>query len=344
MFPVSSLSVAVQGISDYLDGQFGENVIITTHTPQQASEKVKGGDKHYLNLFFYRVMPSGFHAAAAFDEPCFIRVNALLTPFLTEQGAVAADADLRILGHAIRVLHSHPVIPTVLPGISADPKDFRSEQHLDYRLQAVLQAPSMEELNHIWTTQGGELAYRLSAVYEFALIPIEPFEHAVEAGPVTTSIIDVEPNIEARDVSGFIEYGDDANAIPLGGIGVNNPPAETSWLPVALFAEGGVLSNTETVANNTPDIDVALAGPPGERVAFEVSWVRANASTDIQAPEVFTIAGPRIDDPAVIKTLTLTNAKVGDTATVLIRPADAGDQPIATSAFANTLSLTVGGA
>ena len=34
----------------------------------------------------------------------------------------------------------------------------------------------MEELNHIWTTQGGELAYRLSAAYEFALIPIEPLE------------------------------------------------------------------------------------------------------------------------------------------------------------------------
>lgn len=344
MFPVSSLSVAVQGISDYLDGQFGENVLITTHTPQQASEKVKSGDKHYLNLFFYRVMPSGFHAGAGSDEPWFIRVNALLTPFLTEQGAVAADADLRILGHAIRVLHSNPVVPTVLPGNSLDANDFRSEQHLDYRLQAVLQSPSVEELNHIWTTQGGELAYRLSAVYEFALIPIEPLEHAVEASQITTSIIDMQPNIKARDVKGFIKYGDDANAMPLGGIGVNNPPAATNWLPVALFAEGGVLSNTETVANNTLDIDVALAGPPGERVALEVSWVRANNSTDIQPAEVFTIVGPRIDDPAVIKKLTLINAQVGDSATILIRPVDGAGQPLPTSAYANTLSLDVGGA
>ena len=36
-----------------------------------------------------------------------------------------------------------------------------------------MQAPTMEEINHTWTTQGGELAYRLSASYELALIPIE---------------------------------------------------------------------------------------------------------------------------------------------------------------------------
>ena len=171
--PVSSLSVAVQGIADFLDGQFGEDVMISTDTPQRASERVKGGDKHFLNLFTYRVMPSGFHSATASDQPCFIRINILLTPFLSDQDGGVLDADLRILGHAIRVLHSRPVIPSVLPGDNGEPADFRSGPHLDYRLQAGLQAPSMEELNHIWTTQGGELAYRLSAAYEFALIPIE---------------------------------------------------------------------------------------------------------------------------------------------------------------------------
>ena len=341
--PVSSLSGAIQGIADFLDGQFGEDVIISTDTPQRASEKVKGGDKHFLNLFTYRIMPSGFHAAVAADEPCFIRINALLTPFLSDQDNSALDIDLRILGHAIRILHAHPIVPGVLPGNSVDPLDFRSEQHLDYRLQAVLQAPSMEELNHIWTTQGGELAYRLSAAYEFALIPIEPLEHGIEAGPVTTSILDVQPNIRARDANGFIEFGDEANALPLGGRGPDNPPPATNWLPVVLFAEGGVLSNSGTVADGATNIDLALAGLPGERVALEVSWVRDDDSEDTQLPEVFTIASPRIDDPAAIIALTLNNAAAGDTATVLTRPVDGVDQPLATSAFANTLSLAVGG-
>lgn len=341
--PVSSLSIAVQGIADFLDGQFGEDVLISTDTPQRASERVKGGDKHFLNLFTYRVMPSGFHSATASDQPYFIRINILLTPFLSDQDSGVLDADLRILGHAIRVLHSHPVIPGVLPGNSADLADFRSDPHVDYRLQAVLQAPPMEELNHIWTTQGGELAYRLSAAYEFALIPIEPLEQRVEAGPVTTSVVDVQPSVAAGKAGGFIDFGNEATANPIGGIGAGNPPPPTNWLPVVLFAEAGALSNAGTVVNGAPSIDLALAGPPGERVAVEVSWVRGDSSRDTQAPQIFAIVTPRIDDPAAITVLNLTNAAGGDVATVLTRPVDGADQPLATSPFANTLSIVVGG-
>lgn len=341
--PVSSLSVAIQGIADFLDGQFGEDVVISTDTPQRANEQAKGADKHCLNLFTYRVMPSGFHAATMSDEPYFIRINTLITPFLADSVTGASDVDLRILGHVIRVLHSRPVIPGILPGNSVDPEDFRSNPHLDFRLQAILQAPAMEELNHIWTTQGGELAYRLSAAYEFALIPIEPLDQHIEAGPVTTSILDVQPDVAAGKAGGFIEFGDDATALPIGGIGAGNPPPPTDWLPVVLIAEGGALSNAGTVAGGTANINVALAGLPGERIALEVSWVRADDTQDIQAPQVFPIVSPRIDDPAAIAVLDLTNAVAGDVATVLTRPVDAADQPLATSPFANTLALTVGG-
>ncbi len=341
--PVSSLSVAVQGIADFLDGRFGEDVKISTDTPQRASDRVKGGSVHFLNLFTYRVLPSGFHSATAFNQPNFIRINTLLTPFLTDQDIGAPDDDLRILGQLIRVLHSLPVVPAVLPGNSAGPNDFRSDPHLDYRLQAVLQAPTMEELNHIWTTQGGDLAYRLSAAYEFALIPIEPLEHGTEAGPVTTSVVDVQPNLDARDVEGFIDYGDEAAAHPLVNVLTGEPPPPTNWLPVVLVAEEEALSNSGTVAAGATSINLALAGLPGERVALEVSWVRADNSEDTQAPQVRTIDTPRIDDPAAIAPLTLDNAATGDVATVLTRPVDGADNPLATSPYTNTLSLvTVG--
>ncbi len=340
--PVSSLSVAIQGIADFLDSQFGEDVAISTDTPQKASERAKGSDKHLLNVFAYRVMPSGFHAATGFDEPLFIRINALITPFLSEQDGAALDADLRILGHAIRVLHARPVVAGVLPGGGAGPDDFRTGQHLDYRLQAVLQAPTVEELNNIWTTQGGELAYRLSAAYEFALIPIEPLEHRIEAGPVTSSVLDLQPNIDAREVAGFIEFGDEAIARPLGGIGAGRPPPPTNWLPVVLFAHAGALSNAESVAAGTTSIDVALAGPPGERVALEISWVRADNSEDSQPPQVVTIASPNIDDAAAVSALALTDVENGDAATVRTRPVDTAGQPLPSSPFANTLTLTVG--
>jgi hypothetical protein len=168
--------------------------------------------------------------------------------------------------------------------------------------------------------------------------------HGTEAGPVATSILDVQPNLEARDAGGFIAYGPDASAIPVGGIGPGNPPPATDWLPVILFVRGDVLSNSETIAAGTEDIEVTIAGPPGERVALEVSWTRADSTTDSQSPQVYTIAGPRVDDPAAVRTLDLVNAAAGDVATVRTRPANAQGQPLAASAFANTLSIVVGGA
>ncbi len=341
--PVSSLSIAVQGIADFLDGQFGEDVVISTDTPQRASDRAKGGDKHFLNLFTYRIMPSGFHSANGSQEPLFIRINTLITPFLTDQDAETVDADLRLLGHAIRVLHSRPVVPGVLPGNSVDPEDFRSGPHSDYRLEAVLQAPTMEELNHIWTTQGGELAYRISAAYEFSLIPIEPLDHRIEAGPVTTSVLDLQPNIDARDAGGFTSPGPEPSAAPMSDIGSGDIEPPTNWLPIVLFAESGNLSNSGTVAGGTASIDVALAGPPGERVALEVVWTRAaGGSTETQPPQVFTIATPLIDDSSAIATLNLQNPADGDVATVLTRPVDTADVPLPASPFANTLSLVTG--
>ena len=199
----------------------------------------------------------------------------------------------------------------------------------------------MEELNYIWATQGGDLASRLSAAYEFALIPIEPLEHRAEDSPVTTTILDLRPNLDARKSGGFIAYGDDAAAHPIGGIGGGPPP--TNWLPVVLVAEDGKLSNSGTVANGAPSINVALAGPPDEQIALEVSWVRADESQDTQPPQIFTIATALIDHPDALNVLTLSNAADGDVATVLTRPVDADGQPHPAPPFANTLSLVVGG-
>jgi len=336
---VSSLSVAVQGIADFLDGQFGEDVVISTDNPQRAAERAKGGDKHFLNLFTYRVMPSGFHSASAADQPFFIRINALLTPFLSDAENNAPDNDLRILGHAIRVLSSRPVVPGIaLPGTSIDPDDFRSQPHLDYCLQAILQAPTMEELNHIWTTQGGDLAYRLSAAYEFALIPVEPLEQRIPARPMTSAIIDTRP-VSKPKPEGFAEVGVEARAIPLAATLAAKQPPPVNQLPTLLFSSAGVLSSAVAIAPATASINIALSGLPGSKVSVTVTWRRADNSEDAQATQVFTVAAVRLDDPAAVVPLLLDSPAAGDTALITTRPADVGGNEIANAPFANTLTL-----
>jgi hypothetical protein len=339
--PVSSLSVAVQGIADFLDSQFGEDVVISVDSPQRAAERVKGGDKHFLNLFAYRVVPSGFHSASTSEEPLFVRINVLLTPFLTDQDGGIRDSDLRILGHAIRVLASHPVVPAgPLPGSNSDPEDFRSGPHLDYRLEAFLQAPSMEELNHIWTTQGGELAYRLSAAYEFSLIPVEPLEHRVPAGPVRSSILDLRPSVPDRP-SGLLPFGAEARAVPLAADSPDLKPPPTDLLPLALFAPDTGLSNRMTVAPGTASINLAISGLPGSHAAVSVAWTRADSSVETQVSQGFPIGAVRIDDPAAVVALKLSSPKEGDSAVISTRAASSVGTAIPESPATNTLTLTV---
>ena len=128
----------------------------------------------------------------------------------------------------------------MLPGAASTPRISAPQPHLDYRLQAVLQAPTMEELNHIWTTQGGELAYRLSAAYEFALIPIEPLDHRAPAGPMTLG----DPRraafgAEAEPGRLRSEIGAEARALPLAATGPDKQPPPADFLPTVLFSQRG---------------------------------------------------------------------------------------------------------
>ncbi|MXP65357.1 DUF4255 domain-containing protein [Roseomonas sp. M0104] len=337
----SSLSVAVQGIADYLDTEFGEDVIISIDTPLRAHERAKDSDKHVLNIFVYRIAPSGFHAGSGAEEPFFVRLHTLITPFPGDKNNPPEDIELRVLGHAIRVLQSNPVLPAVFPGGPAGEGDFRNAPHRDYRLRAILQAPSMEEINHIWTTQGGELAYRVSAAYEFALVPIEPLALHEPAGPVRTAILDVAGSMAGRDQA-FVMPGPDSHPIPRAGRSGGAPP--TDWLPLQLLAGDAGLTNRRSLPPGTGQAEVALAGPSGEKVAIEVAWTRADASTDTQPPQVFRLSTARIDEPAARVTITLDNPAAGDRARLMTRPADAAGQPLPEAAPANMLEIRVEGA
>ncbi len=350
--PPSSLSVAVQAVADYLDGLLDEDVVVTVDSPQRAQETAKASSNDILNVFVYRIAPSAFYAGLTSRDPFFVQANVLITAFPRGQGTDAPqDIDLRILGQAIRILHSEPVIP--LPSTSDDPQpplpgpapagatdDFRLGPNLDYRLQVVMQAPGMEEMNHIWTTQGGELAYRLSAAYELALIPIEPLVHRIEAPPARSAILDVRASVPAEPTAGFLEYGAQQLTRALAGETEGSEPP-LPWVPLQLFVVGDVLANARSVAPATESVPVRLSGPMGERAAIEVRWTRSGGGTETQAAQPFDILAQRIDDATGEVAVTLANAQDGDAATILSFPALADGTPVAGAPPGNALSLTV---
>jgi hypothetical protein len=201
-----------------------------------------------------------------------------------------------------------------------------------------MQAVPMEELNHIWTMQGGELAYRLSAAYEFALIAIEPLLQRPPAVPTRTAVYDVKASMDGRDQP-TVDISDDTTAVPLAGTTATTPPP-TSWLPVQMLVDGDTLTNALDIAQADTAVDVALAGPFGEEVALEIVWTLADASEQTQAAQIFPIQAARIDDPASHTTVTLAVPATAVSGRVLTRAAEGG-AVLAESPFANTLTLTV---
>ena len=79
----SALSLATNGVVDAILAHFLENNIdaqVTNDIPGRAKELAKVG-KPLINLFFYRILPSGFHAATGSNDPLMIRLHCLVTPF-----------------------------------------------------------------------------------------------------------------------------------------------------------------------------------------------------------------------------------------------------------------------
>lgn len=290
--PESSLSLALQATADFLDANFDEDVVATVASPQKAHEQAKGSSKHVLNLFAYRIAPSGIHADFGAEDPFFIRANVLLTAFPAGNEGAKNDTDLRLLGQAIRVLQSFPVIPALLPGptgvgISNNDFRFENQQLTSYHLQAIFQAPSMEELNHIWTTQGGELAYQLSAAYELALIPIEPFSYA----PPAPIVKDTE----------FV-------LVPRAGVAL-----------FQMFHSDGRLFSHRDVQSTEASVRVSLTGVPQTSVALSVEWRRTAGNNERQSAQLFQIKTIDVDSDDAQFDVTLSNPSLGDKATLTVR-------------------------
>jgi hypothetical protein len=311
--PVSSLSIAIQGLADFLAGQVTEGIVVTVDSPQKAQEQAKVSTAQILNIFAYRIAPSGFHAGEPHNEPFFIRANLLLTAFPSGQGNPEPDVDLRVLGQAVRVLQSFPVIPMTLPGpapTAAPAGDFRKGPTTPYQLQAVLQAPTMEEMNHIWTTQGGELAYRLSACYELALIPIEPLTHAAPAPQVADVDMVLAPGPAPR--------------------------------PFQMFHDNGRLFSHITLPPATTQARMVLTGVPQSHVAVRVDWERNGGGTQSQDPQVVEIKTTDVDTSEARIDLALVGAADGDVATVTATPCTDNGTLISGASPANLIHLTIG--
>jgi hypothetical protein len=192
----------------------------------------------------------------------------------------------------------------------------------------------MEEINHIWTTQGTETPYRLSVVYEFALVPIEPLDPRIVADPPRSILLGTNADM-AGALQDFVMPTANSRAFPVS----KDPPYPTSWLPVQLLVQGGSLVNKAAIGSGDTELTFAVSGPVGETVALEISWATPGGAV-AQPAQVFPIVTAMLDSEDARHALALAVPNGATAGEIRARPALNG-KPIADSPFGNVLTLTV---
>lgn len=292
----SALSLVGNVVRNVLLNELHEDpgtIDVTIDTPAAASKSFQpSAGKSLLNLFFYRVEPSGFYDSAGAHNRWYIRVFCLMTVFSTDEtdnGTTIpqGEIDLRVLGEVLRYFHENPLLDAM--------------SDVGTRLQVVLNALSSQEINQIWSTQG-DVPYRPSLLYEFALLPIEPKTFAPPPLPVVAGGAHVDTFAEMTPTP---PKKPDVWESPLieAGLGAD-------WVPALSFVAKGTATQS-LLLKNGPGLTVPLwlAGPVsgkadlvwqkiGEKGAWETVPGAAGTIANFAVPTQPNPPGNGVIDPA----------------------------------------------
>ncbi len=276
--PLSSLSRICRSVADFLGAELEANSNSIRMLVGSPADAAKDFDtEHRINLFFYLVEPSGFGAPAP-DETWLVRLHCLVTAFGITEGAVGSgENDLRLLGSVLRVFHENPILPT-----------FDLDGDL-IRTQVVFNPLTLDQINHIWSTQG-DVVYRPSAAYELALAPIPPSERRVP-GPMVGAIgVDVFKDLKLHPFGGN-------NLTPMV-IARTVNTERPDWTPRICAVSGGECSESLSFEVGSPELgaftpQVWIAGLAGSPVTLRWEswdsvngWVALPDHVDTQATSV----------------------------------------------------------
>lgn len=293
MLPASSLSQVCNQIADFVRVELdaaSNNINVSIGSPADVDDS---SSEHRLNLFFYRLEPSGFQAGARPDEPWRLRLFCLITPFgiaEDENGTTigAGENELRMLGEVLRIFHETPI------------QNALAVNGITVRMQAVFMPITDEQINQIWSTQG-DTAYRPSIAYELSLVPVVPSQLR------SPSLLVGAIGAQARSGAGRHAPFTGAVAAPpvqATAVTIEDP----AWAPELCWIEAG--SCHRSLAFDLNDLDLSsyiptvwLAGDPASTVelAWELwqsdGWASVGTPTNAQ-PYSTTIDPDAIpDDP-----------------------------------------------
>lgn len=281
----SALSLAARELRDYLTNAYDaaeskEVVIGHPNAAFKLSETPTAG--HVLNLFFYHLEHGGYPADGQSADPFYIRMYCLITAFSRDTttgnnvSVGAGENDLRVIGGVIGLLHQRPTV------------NVQTNNGELAQLQAVLAPINLDDINHIWATQG-ETPYRLSVAYELALAPA-PLGVAVARTPRVGGL---GLGLRTEDGIGRGEFV----ALTPQPAARRVDTAAVDWAPLISFVDtqGELRQVLAIAADEIPShLGLVLAGHPGVMVDIQLElWTSADGWVATALDPVVSAALPR---------------------------------------------------
>ena len=277
----SSLSMAARALRTQLAGAVGlpEGQIMIGH-PSLAVKDIEGEtNKQFLNLFFYRIESGAYPSDAQAADVLYLRFYCLITALGTKETATggatvsAGENDLRLVGAVVKRLHESPLLRL---------RDDSAQEVA--QLQVVLHVLSLDDLNHIWSTQG-DTPYRLSVGYELALVPLPLVLPAVRGARVGAIGVSLEGEPAAAQPP----------EVPAVRVDISRPDwaPHLCWLAAdgslqysLAFEAGTAPANFQVIALGAPGADVDLQWELWDPAPAEPKWTTAPAAPAQLTPEV----------------------------------------------------------
>lgn len=296
----SALSVSARELravlADRLELPQGQILIGPPSAVAREQDFGSSNGSDVVNLFFYRTEYDGYPADGSSADPAYFRAYCLITAFCIadagENAVGAGEKELRLLGGVLHHLHAQPFLSLE-----------NEASEVVATLQVVPHALSLDDMNHIWATQG-EVPYRLSVAYELAVLPA-PLAVAVDRQPRVGSLglgVEIATRAAQSSVSDFQVERAQVNA------------SDPAWSPVLRLVQSGKLrlATSLAVADAATPVRVAVAGAPGtdvelvwERWDREQGWRRLASVADplrvtsaLLDPEAPAPAGTSVDLPS----------------------------------------------
>jgi len=299
--PTSTVSLATKSMADYLDAQLDaalatipDNASVIEVKVGNPSQAVPGPNetRHRVNLFFYLAEPSEFHGDVTVNETWRIHLGCLVTAFGAQEGDIGpGENDLRLLGEIIRIFHEKPIL---------DPVDLGGAP---VRLQVIFHPLTLDEVNHLWSTQG-DTTLRPSLAYEVGLVPVVPLIPAEE--PPRVGRVGARSGGDLSEPSLPYEGPFRPPPQPL----VTVPQDRDDWVPQISLVYENACARALFFQLGSPELaafapEVWVAGRVGEPVTFQWSLYDATKRwQDVAANPPNAPAGDAAIDPAAAASAT----------------------------------------